>query len=119
MTTNKPEVKRYNITTDKYDHPTPYETEHGRWVEYSSYKALQDDRDQQYDMKVKAREQRDAVTEKLNALQAECEKLRNDAERYRYIKRGRNWIVAATQTGVQIDREELDDLIDREMEKQK
>lgn len=41
MTTNKPEVKRYNITIDKYDHPVPYETEHGQWVKYSSYKALQ------------------------------------------------------------------------------
>ena len=41
MTTNKPEVKRYNITIDKYDYPVPYETEHGQWVKYSSYKDLQ------------------------------------------------------------------------------
>lgn len=41
MTTNKAEVKRYNMTTDKYDHPVSYETEHGHWVKYSSYKALQ------------------------------------------------------------------------------
>lgn len=52
MTTDKPEVKRFNITIDKYYHPVPYETEHGQWVKYSSYKALQ----------------------------AECEKLRKDAE---------------------------------------
>lgn len=37
--------------------------------------ALQADRDQQYDMKAKARDQRDAVTAKLSALQAKCEKL--------------------------------------------
>lgn len=36
-----PEVKRYNMTTDKYDYPVPYETEHGQWVKYSSCKALQ------------------------------------------------------------------------------
>lgn len=53
------------------------------------------------------------------ALQAECEKLRKDAERYRYIKKGNQWIIAATQTGFQIDGEDLDDLIDREMEQQK
>lgn len=41
MTSNKTEVKRYNITTDKYDHPVPYESEHGQWVKYSSYEALQ------------------------------------------------------------------------------
>lgn len=53
------------------------------------------------------------------ALMAECEKLREDAERYRYIKKGNQWIIAATQTGFQIDGEELDDLIDSEMEQQK
>ena len=41
MTTNKPEVKRYDITTDKHHHPVPYEAEHGQWVKYSSYEALQ------------------------------------------------------------------------------
>lgn len=45
-------------------------------VRLSDYEALQADRDQQYDMKVKAREQRDAVTAKLKALQAECAQLR-------------------------------------------
>lgn len=49
-------------------------------------------------------------------LQAECEALRKDAERYRYIKKGNQWIVAATQTGFQIDEGDLDDLIDAEME---
>lgn len=81
--------------------------------------ALQADRDQQYDMKVKAREQRDAVTAKLNAMQAECEKLRKDADMYRYIRKGNQWIVAATQTGFHIDGEDLDDIIDSEMEQQK
>lgn len=47
--------------------------------------ALQADRDQQYDMKAKARDQRDAVTAKLNALQAECEKLRKDVGQYRRL----------------------------------
>lgn len=56
---------------------------------------------------------------RVQALIFECEKLRKDAERYRYLKRGRNWIVAATQTGTQLDGEDLDDLIDREMEQQK
>lgn len=56
------------------------ENEHRKQIE-----ALQADRDQQYDMKVKTREQRDAVTSKLKALQAECEKLRKDAERYRSL----------------------------------
>lgn len=41
MTTSNPDFKRYNITIDKHDHPVPYETEHGQWVKYSSYKALQ------------------------------------------------------------------------------
>ena len=53
------------------------------------------------------------------ALQAECEKLRKDAERYRYIRKGNQWIVAATQTGVHLDGEVLDELVDSEMEQQK
>lgn len=51
----------------------------------------------------------------IGPLKAECDKLRKDAERYRYIKRGNQWIVAATQTGAHLDGEDLDDLIDREM----
>lgn len=60
------------------------------------------------------------VTELVDyeALQAECEKLRKDAERYRYIKKGNQWIIAATQTGSQVDGEDLDDLIDSEMGEQ-
>lgn len=58
MTASNPDFKRYNIAIDKYDHPVPYETEHGQWVKYSSYKALQ----------------------------AECEKLRKDAARYQWLK---------------------------------
>lgn len=53
------------------------------------------------------------------SLQSECEELRKDAERYRYIKKGNQWVVAATQTGYQLDGEDLDDLIDSEMEQQK
>lgn len=45
----------------------------------------------------------------------EVERLRKDAERYRYIREGGHWIVAATQTGVHLDGEELDDLIDGEI----
>lgn len=48
------------------------------------------------------------------ALHAECEKLRKDAERYGYIREGNHWIVAATQTGVHLDGKNLDDLIDEE-----
>lgn len=44
---------------------------------------------------------------------------KRDTERYRHIKKGNQWIVAATQTGAQIDGEDLDDLIDSEMEQQK
>lgn len=47
-------------------------------IRLSDYEALQADRDQQYDMKVKAREQRNEVTTKLSALQAECEQLRKN-----------------------------------------
>lgn len=50
------------------------------------------------------------------ALQAECEALRKDAERYRCIRKGNQWVVAATQTGAQVDGEVLDNLIDNEME---
>lgn len=51
------------------------------------------------------------LLEEVQALHA----LRKDAERYRYIKKGNQWIIAATQTGVQIAGEELDDLIDNEI----
>jgi len=56
------------------------EDDFGGWVRAVNYEVLQADRDQQYDMKVKAREQRDEVTTKLSALYAECEQLREDAE---------------------------------------
>lgn len=59
------------------------------------------------------------VIEQAAAMKAECEKLRKDAERYRYLKKGNQWIVAATRTGFHVDGEELDDLIDSEMEQQK
>lgn len=42
----------------------------------------------------------------------EIQTLRNDAERYRYLKKGNHWIVAATQTGFHVDGRDLDDLID-------
>lgn len=57
--------------------------------------------------------------EQVDAMKAECENLRKDAERYRYIREGNQWIVAATQTGAQLDGEDLDDLIDSEMEQRK
>lgn len=56
---------------------------------------------------------------RVQALVFENEKLRKDAERYRYIKKGNQWVVAATQTGFQLDGEELDDLVDSEKEEQK
>lgn len=49
----------------------------------------------------------------------EIQALHKDAKRYRYLKKGNQWIVAATQTGFHIDGGELDDLIDNELEKQK
>ena len=49
----------------------------------------------------------------------EIQELRKDAERYRYIRKGNQWIVAATQTGWHVDGGELDDLIDSELEGQK
>lgn len=53
------------------------------------------------------------------ALQSpELQALRKDARRYRYLKKGNQWIIAATQTGFHVDGEELDELIDNEMEKQ-
>lgn len=58
------------------------------------------------------------VVDNNKALQAENEKLRKDAERYRHIKKGRQWIVAA-KTGAQVGGVDLDDLIDSEMEQQK
>lgn len=48
----------------------------------------------------------------------EIQALRKDARRYRYLKKGNQWIVASTQTGFHVDGEELDDLIDSEMEDQ-
>lgn len=50
------------------------------------------------------------------ALRDECEELRKDAKRYHYIRKGNQWIVAATQTGAHLDGEVLDDLVDSEME---
>lgn len=41
----------------------------------SDYKNLKEDRDQQYAMKVKAREQRDAITFAFNKLQEDYNKL--------------------------------------------
>ena len=46
----------------------------------------------------------------------EIQALRKDAARYRYMKKGGGWVVAATQTGWHVDGEELDELIDNEME---
>lgn len=95
MTTNKPEVVAYLVSMKnepELGHWFCEGAEHPEWVmsepliRLADYEALQADRAQQYDMKVKAREQRDAVTAKLNALQAECEKLRMDAERYRWLR---------------------------------
>lgn len=72
--------------------------------------------------RLKAESNPDALASEREAnaiLTAEVEKLRKDAERYRYIKKGNQWIVAATQTSAQLDGEVLDDLIDSEMEQQK
>ena len=62
MTTNKPEVKRYDCTSGGAQHCygcyTMKECELGDYVEWEAYEALQ----------------------------AECEKLRKDAERYRWLR---------------------------------
>lgn len=60
----------------------------------------------------------DPDMEECESIQDEFEKLRKDAERYRYIRKGNQWIIAATQTGFQVDGEDLDDLIDSEMGEQ-
>ena len=64
MTTNKPEVKRYDCTSGGAQHCygcyTMKEGELGDYVEWEAYEALQ----------------------------AECEKLRKDAERYRWLRDG-------------------------------
>lgn len=63
MTTNKPEVKRYDCTSGGaqycYGCYTMEEDELGDYVEWEAYEALQ----------------------------AECEELRKDAERYRWLKK--------------------------------
>lgn len=41
---------------------------------------------------------------------------RKDAERYRHIRNGSQWVVAATQIGFHVDGENLDELVDSEME---
>src|SRR5690554_3459088 len=101
MTTDKPEVKRYSITTDKYCHPVPYESDIGRWVEYSSYKALQAECDA---LRAKTslslgvgdgngnlfvHGDYDSI-KRVQALIFECEELRKDAERYRWLRDGNN-----------------------------
>ena len=48
----------------------------------------------------------------------EIQALRKDAKRYRHLRGGNQWIVAATQTGFHVDGEQLDELIDAEMEQQ-
>lgn len=101
MTTNKPEIVAY-LHSDKedpkhkgvslhYDMSYTYPLVNTEpLIRLSDYEALQADRDQQYNMKVKARKQRDEVTTKLSALYTECEKLRKDAERYRWLRDGNN-----------------------------
>ena len=65
------------------------------------------------------RVQLDEVIAERDSLQAECEKLRKDAERYRCIRKGNQWVVAAAQTGFHIDGGDLDDIVDIEMGQQK
>lgn len=133
MTTNKPPIAAWAPSTALHKLESrhnnapciltdgPAEFNDAALVRLSDYEALQADRDQQYDMKVKTREQRDAVTAKLNALQAECErldresqnlsdqlgrcdrerlkalaeceKLRRDAERYRFLCDGNGYFL--------------------------
>lgn len=46
----------------------------------------------------------------------EVQALRKDAERYRYLRKCNQWVVASTQTGFHVGGEELDELIDSENE---
>lgn len=86
-------------------------------VRLSDYEHLQLDRDQQYHMKVKAREQRDAVTAELKSLQAECEKLRKDAERYRWWREEAGGILTFDQIAdTLVDPELMDIVTDRYLE---
>ena len=95
MTTNKLEILGCCAKKDRgpwersneyYLSPNPDENYTVPLIRLSDYETLQADRDQQYGMKVKARKQRDEVTTKLSALYTECEKLRKDADRYRWLR---------------------------------
>lgn len=98
MTTNKPEVMGYAVKRDLY----PHERQDLHYI-------MQPTPDENFTVPLIRQYE-------YEALQTECEELRKDAERYRYIKKGNQWIVATTQTGAQLDGEVLDDLIDSEME---
>lgn len=86
MTTDKIGVKRYEsgeaIVRDRWERVGMEEVEDGEyvlWDDYEEllrrYEALQNDRDQQYRMKIIARRQRDAVAEKLASSQVQVDRL--------------------------------------------
>ncbi len=68
------DVKRYEIESPCGF--AEFEDNDGEWVKHTDYQTLQGDRDDQYDMKVKARNQRDEIAEKAQALQSENDQLK-------------------------------------------
>ena len=121
MTSNKPEVFRFDChgyNAPAYSCNKPLDNS-GEYVRLSDYEALQADRDQQYDMKVKAREQREEVTAKLSALYDECEKLRKDAERYRWLRDGNDEEESeAVHIAVHHHGDKWDEMIDTAMDEE-
>lgn len=96
MTTNKQEVKRYDCTSGGAQHCygcyTMKECELGDYVEWEAYEALQ----------------------------AECEKLRKDAERYRWMCDGNGYFLEHEMLcGFENEKAQADAAIDAAMQEVK
>lgn len=53
-----------------------------------------------------------AAEGEITEIEANNKRLRKDAERYRHIREGNQWVVASTQTGFHVSGEHLDELVD-------
>lgn len=127
MTTNKPNVKRYNDMGLRQICPVHnmYESDNGDYVLYEDYKALQAECEKLRIALDAHKAARIAYasefplgangTPDVGSIHENIRLLKKDAERYRCIREGNHWIVAATQTGVHLDGKDLDDLIDGEI----
>src|SRR5690606_3891481 len=107
MTTNKPEVKRYDCTSGGRSHCygcyTMTETEDGDYVSAEDYETLQAEceklRAEYEEALFCVRQDRDAhfgelmrALEQADALRAECRKPRKDAERLDFIGQHPGWL---------------------------